>query len=44
MMAVNYNFEWDIKKAQANQDNHGVSFEKAGKQENKYAGEIISCF
>lgn len=29
MMAVNYNFEWDIKKAQANQDKHGVSFEKA---------------
>jgi hypothetical protein len=25
-MAVTYNFEWDIKKAQANQDKHGVSF------------------
>jgi uncharacterized DUF497 family protein len=29
MMAVNYNFEWDIKKAQANQDKLGVSFEEA---------------
>jgi len=28
-MAVDYNFEWDIKKAQANPDKHGVSFEKA---------------
>jgi hypothetical protein len=35
MMAVNYNFEWD---------KHGVSFEEAGKQENKYAGEIIGRF
>ncbi len=43
-MAVNYNFECDIKKAQANQDKLGVSFEEAGKQENKYAGEIISRF
>jgi len=29
MMAVNYNFERDIKKAKANQDKHGVSFEEA---------------
>lgn len=41
---VNYNFEWDIKKTQANPDKHGVSFEEAAKQENKYAGEIISRF
>ena len=28
-MSVNYNFEWDPKKAHSNQEKHGVSFEEA---------------
>ena len=28
-MAINYNFEWDPRKAHDNQDKHGVSFEEA---------------
>ena len=28
-MSVNYNFEWDSKKALSNQEKHGVSFEEA---------------
>jgi uncharacterized DUF497 family protein len=28
-MSVNYNFEWDPKKALSNQEKHGVSFEEA---------------
>jgi Uncharacterized protein conserved in bacteria len=27
-MSVNYNFEWDPKKALSNQKKHGVSFEE----------------
>lgn len=27
-MATIYNFEWNIKKAHSNQNNHGVSFEE----------------
>ncbi|MBU1397490.1 MAG: BrnT family toxin [Pseudomonadota bacterium] len=28
-MAINYNFEWDPRKAHDNQDKHGVSFDEA---------------
>ena len=28
-MAINYNFEWDLRKARENQDAHGVAFEEA---------------
>jgi uncharacterized protein len=28
-MAVNYNFEWDPKKARGNRDKHGVAFDEA---------------
>lgn len=28
-MSINYNFEWDPKKAHSNKDKHGVSFEEA---------------
>lgn len=28
-MDINYNFEWDPKKAQSNKEDHGVSFEEA---------------
>lgn len=28
-MGINYNFEWDPKKAQSNREKHGVSFEEA---------------
>ena len=27
-MAVNYNFEWDPKKADINRDQHGINFEE----------------
>ena len=26
---INYNFEWDYRKAKSNQNKHGVSFEEA---------------
>jgi uncharacterized DUF497 family protein len=28
-VSINYNFEWDPKKAHSNKDKHGVSFEEA---------------
>ena len=28
-MTINYNFEWDLKKASENRDKHGVAFEEA---------------
>lgn len=28
-MTVNYNFEWDFRKASENRDKHGVAFEEA---------------
>ena len=28
-MAVNYNFEWDPRKARENRDKHGVAFDEA---------------
>ncbi|MGD9579452.1 MAG: BrnT family toxin [Syntrophorhabdus sp.] len=28
-MGINYNFEWDIKKARSNTEKHGVRFEEA---------------
>ncbi len=28
-MSIQYNFEWDIKKAKANREKHNVSFENA---------------
>lgn len=28
-MAINYNFEWDPKKAQENRNKHGITFDEA---------------
>jgi uncharacterized DUF497 family protein len=28
-MAINYNFEWDPRKAQDNRDKHGITFDEA---------------
>jgi uncharacterized protein len=28
-VGINYNFEWDIKKARSNVEKHGVRFEEA---------------
>jgi uncharacterized DUF497 family protein len=28
-MAINYNFEWDPKKAQDNRNKHGITFDEA---------------
>ena len=28
-MTINYNFEWDTRKARLNRDNHGVAFDEA---------------
>ena len=28
-MTVNYNFEWDLRKAYDNLDKHGISFDEA---------------
>ena len=28
-MTINYNFEWDLRKAYDNRDKHGISFDEA---------------